>query len=80
MGFAGFRIIGDMPSFEPDLPGHWRNMKFSLKWRTCDLRVTVSNKKIKLFVSSNKKGSMMVKCFGSVHKILLNKEYVINKR
>lgn len=80
MGFAGFRIIDSIPSFEPKLPGHWKSMKFCLKWKTYMLDIWVSNKKIKIFVRAHRqKGYLMLKCFSSVHKLLFNKEYVIDK-
>jgi len=81
MGFAGFRIIDEMPSFEPSLPGHWRSISFILRWKKCDLNVKVSNRRVTLFVSSKKgKGSILIKCFNAVHKIPFNKKYIIHNR
>lgn len=78
MGFSGFRIIDEMPSFEPSLPGHWRGVEFGLRWKKCDLKVRISNKKIKFFISSKKKkGSILIKCFNSVHRVPFNKECII---
>ncbi|NQU95095.1 MAG: glycoside hydrolase family 65 protein [Candidatus Omnitrophica bacterium] len=79
MGFAGFRIMDEMPSFEPRLPGHWRGIKFSIEWKECILRVSVSNKKINFFATAKKKGSILVKCFNSVYMIRFNKNYTIRK-
>ncbi len=75
MGFAGFRNMHNLPSFEPRLPEHWKNIKFCLNWRQSILRVSVRNKKIKIFAESRKKGAMLIKCFNSVHKITFNKTY-----
>jgi kojibiose phosphorylase len=78
MGFSGFRIIDEMPSFEPGLPGHWRALKFRVKWKRHDLKIRVSNKKIKIFVgAAREKGHILVKAFNSVHKVPFNKEYMI---
>ena len=79
MGFAGFRIMDKMPSFEPRLPGHWRNIKFSIKWKECNLRVSISKKKVNFFAVAKKKGSILVKCFNSVYRIRFNKNYTIRK-
>ena len=80
MGFSGFRIIDGLPSFEPRLPGHWKNTKFSLKWKRCILKMSVSNKKIKIFATAEKKGSLLIKCFNSVYEISFNKQYTFYKR
>ena len=77
MGFAGFRNMANLPSFEPRLPGHWKSMKFRLKWRGSVMNLSVSNKKIKFFVESKKRGSTLVKCFNSVHKIPFNKDLTV---
>ena len=79
MGFAGFRSMEGLPSFEPRLPAHWQNIKFYLRWKNCDLQVTVNNKRIKFFVVSGKKGSILIKCFNSVHKIPFNEKYTVYK-
>jgi kojibiose phosphorylase len=89
MGFAGFRIIDGMPSFEPRLPSHWRAIKFCMKWKGNDLKVRVDNKKITVFVSGKRKSAIsvsrkqkrhiLVKAFNSVYKAPLNKEYIIKK-
>jgi len=79
MGFAGFRIIDGMPSFEPRLPGHWKGIKFSLKWKGNDLRVSANNKRIEFLTSSHRRGAILVKCFNSVHKISFNKKYTFYK-
>ena len=79
MGFAGFRIIDEMPSFEPRLPGHWRGMEFSLKWKGRDLRVDVKKDRVEISVISKNPGSILIKCFNSVHKVLFNKKYVFKK-
>ena len=79
MGFAGFRIIDEMPSFEPRLPGHWQGMEFSLKWKGHDLRVDVQKENVKIFVTSKNPGYILIKCFNSVHKILFNKKYIFKK-
>jgi len=79
MGFAGFRNIENLPSFEPRLPGHWRSIKFRLKWRGCDLSVSAGNKKVEFFAYSNKKGSLLVKCYNTVYKIPFNKKYTVKK-
>ncbi|MGB2706054.1 MAG: glycosyl hydrolase family 65 protein [Candidatus Omnitrophota bacterium] len=76
MGFAGGRNIENLPSFEPRLPGHWRNIKFCLKWRNCILRISAGNKRIKIFAESRKKGSVLIKCFNSVYKVPFNKTHI----
>ncbi len=75
MGFAGFRNIHNLPSFEPRLPAHWKNMKFCLKWRKCILKILVSNKRVKIYAENQKKGAMLIKCFNSVYKIPFNKTH-----
>lgn len=80
MAFSGFRNIEDLPCFEPRLPDHWRNIKFRLKWRNSDLMISASNKKIKIFAASKKKGSILIKCFNTVHKVPFNRNHVINKK
>jgi len=76
MGFAGFRNIHNLPSFEPRVPAHWKNIKFRLKWRKCVLEISISNKRIKIFAESQRKGTMLIKCFNSVHKIQFNKAHI----
>jgi len=76
MGFAGFRISKGLPSVEPRLPEHLKSIDFSLKWKGSEIKVKAGRKKIKLFVSGKKKGYILVKCFGSVHKVPFNAEYV----
>ena len=80
MGFSGFRNMEELPSFEPRLPAHWQNITFCMKWRRCVLRVSISNKKITLFADSKRKGSILIKCFNSVHRISFNKKHTIYKR
>ncbi len=81
MGFSGFRNMEGLPSFEPRLPGHWRNIKFCLKWRNSFLRISVNNKRIKFSaVSKKKKGSILIKCFNSVYKVPFNKNYRVYKK
>ncbi|MCQ9207346.1 MAG: glycoside hydrolase family 65 protein [Omnitrophica bacterium] len=80
-GFAGFRLAGGMPSFEPRLPSHWRNMEFCLKWKGQDLKIRLNNKKIEFFAISSKKGNVIIKAFNSVYKIPFNKKTIIlNKK
>jgi len=80
MGFSGFRIMGGMPSFEPRLPGHWRSVEFSLKWKGDNFKLRITGKQIKIFISAKKKKYITVKAFNSVHKVLSNKEHVMEKR
>ena len=80
MGFAGFRNMDGLASFEPRLPSHWRNMAFNLNWRGCRLSVSINNKRALFFAASRRKRSLFIKCFGSVHKIPVNKKVVINKK
>jgi kojibiose phosphorylase len=78
MGFCGFRIMHDMPSFEPRLPGHWQDVTFSLAWKRSLIEASVSNKRVNLFIrSKRKKGTCFVKCFNSVYKVPYNKAYTI---
>ena len=79
MGFAGFRNMENLPSFEPRLPGHWRNIKFRLKWRGCDISVSAGNEKTEFFVHSKKKGSLLLKCYNAVHKVPFNEKYTFKK-
>ena len=77
MGFSGFRIIGEMPSLKPRLPGHWRSVVFSLKWKKCNLRFRVSNKKIEIFAFSKKRGYIFIKCFNTTRKVAFNRKCTI---
>jgi len=80
MGFAGFRSMKNLPSFEPRLPGHWKNMKFSIKWRRSIIQVSVFPEKVKFFIETHKKGHLLIKCYNSVHKIPVNKYYTVQKK
>jgi len=82
MGFSGFRLFenGRVPSFSPRIPGHWKSVAFSLKWRRCTLEVQADNKKINLFVASKKKGFVTIRYFDSPHKITFNQKHVIYKK
>ena len=80
-GFAGFRLVDGMPSFEPRVPFHWRNMEFCLKWKGRDLKIRLSNKKIEFLAVSPKKGDVTIRAFGSVYKIPFNKKTtILNKK
>jgi len=79
MGFAGFRIIDGMPSFEPRLPGHWRAISFRLRWKGSDIRFRVKMNSVDIYIKGKKKGHFFIKAFDSVHKVLFNKKYLIKK-
>ncbi|MFH1593550.1 MAG: glycosyl hydrolase family 65 protein [Candidatus Omnitrophota bacterium] len=79
MGFSGFRIENDMPSFEPHLPGHWRSISFRIMWRRCDIDVKVTNTEGRFLISSKKTGNMHIKYFGHIHNVPLNRVYIAKR-
>ncbi|MBL7157956.1 MAG: glycoside hydrolase family 65 protein [Candidatus Omnitrophica bacterium] len=80
MGFGGFRIMSGMPSFEPRLPVHWKEMSFSIKWRSRNLAIRVKDTSLEVTVFSRKKGNQLIKYFDSVYKIPFNKKITISRK
>ena len=80
MGFGGFRIMSGMPSFEPRLPAHWKELAFSLRWRSVRLAIRVKDKSLEVTVFSRKKGHQFIKYFDSVYKIPFNKKTIILRK
>ncbi len=70
-GFAGVRIEKGVLSINPKLPGMWRKILFSLRWRERLLRLEVKNNEIKIRLASpeKKKGKLKIKAFGILHEL-----------
>ena len=47
-GFGGMTIHNGMLHFSPRLPGHWKRLRFSVKWQGGMVTVTVTRKQILL--------------------------------
>lgn len=47
-GFAGMRIRRGVLTFDPKLPPHWKELRFTIKWRGRDLSVAVYKRKVAL--------------------------------
>ena len=41
-GFAGLRITEDGPTFEPQLPSHWRRLAFNIVYHGQEHRIDLS--------------------------------------
>jgi len=66
MGFGGFTVRNGRPAFEPRLPGRWKKLAFSLRWRGKSLSVEISRRAIRL---RTRAGTLAVEAGGHVHRI-----------
>lgn len=54
-GFGGIDIKQGILSVNPKLPGHWKKLKFSLKWKRYTLLVSIDKERVELYYKSKKK-------------------------
>jgi len=81
-GFAGVRIEKGILSINPKLPGMWRKILFSLRWRGRLFRLEVKNNAVRVQVISpeKKKGKVKIKVFGVPHELSGNKTFDFKRR
>ncbi len=80
MGFAGFRIMNEMPSFEPRLPNFFKRIKVAIKWKGASIKASLTNKRAVIFIEGKSGRSTFLKCFNTARRIGHNKKYVfLNK-
>ncbi len=48
MGFGGFAVHDGRPSFDPQLPGAWDRLEYSIKWRKRTIEVSATRDEISL--------------------------------
>lgn len=81
-GFAGVRIEKGILSINPKLPGMWRKILFSLRWRGRLLKLEAKNNavRVRLISPEKKKGKVKIKVFGVAHELSGNKTFDFKRR
>jgi len=72
-GFGGMRLKRDLLTFNPRLPRQIKVLKFSIKWRDCDIEVVVYKNKIRLFFKSSTKKKIRIMVYKKIEEFPCNK-------
>ena len=72
-GFAGLRVKRDILTLDPKLPKQISMIKFSVKFRDCDIEAVVYKDKIRLFLKSLFKNKIKIMIYRSVKELAANK-------
>jgi len=51
--YAGLRLDGEMPAFEPQLPGHWKSVEFGFSFRDDEFECVISPDRLKIRIESD---------------------------
>jgi len=79
-GFAGVRIQKEVLSVNPQLPGTWRKIVFSLYWRGKLLKIEVKNDRVKIHIISTGKRKVKIRVFDVLHELSSNKIFAFEKK
>jgi len=72
-GFAGLRVKRDILTLDPNLPKQISMIKFSVKFRDCDIEAVVYKDKIRLFLKSQFKHKIKIMIYRSVKELAANR-------
>ena len=79
-GFAGVKLVKEVLSIRPRMPGGWKSIQFSMKWHGRPLTITVTQNSVRLKMVSKSKDEIKVMVYNRARKIKPGKEFIFYKR
>ncbi len=76
--YAGLNLKGDIVSFSPNLPDHWRNISFGFSFKETNYYCKISAKSLRIKQTNKNRIPALVKVNEEVHKIPVDTEMIIN--